>query len=243
MSDASQGPGWWQAADGKWYPPESAPGAQPPPPPGGGTDVIDVGASISYGWEGFKKYPGQLIAAWLVVMVVSIVVSIIAGALSGDSAFLSLIMNIIVWLVSLALAKGLITIALDVTYGREPDLSKLFSGEHFGQYLIASILMGLLISVGLILCIIPGLFAAVALQFTQYRVIDRGESATEALSGSWSLVQPQFWSLVLLIIALIGINMVGALLCLIGLLVTVPLSAVAVAHAYRTASGQLPAPV
>jgi len=27
MSDYSQGPGWWQASDGKWYPP------QPPTPP------------------------------------------------------------------------------------------------------------------------------------------------------------------------------------------------------------------
>ena len=26
MSDTSQGPGWWQASDGKWYPPETAPG-------------------------------------------------------------------------------------------------------------------------------------------------------------------------------------------------------------------------
>lgn len=30
MSDVSQGPGWWQAADGKWYPP------QPGAPAGGG---------------------------------------------------------------------------------------------------------------------------------------------------------------------------------------------------------------
>jgi len=28
MSDTSQGPGWWQASDGKWY----APAAAPPPP-------------------------------------------------------------------------------------------------------------------------------------------------------------------------------------------------------------------
>src|SRR5690554_2550534 len=26
MSDTSQGPGWWLASDGKWYPPEQAPG-------------------------------------------------------------------------------------------------------------------------------------------------------------------------------------------------------------------------
>jgi type II secretory pathway pseudopilin PulG len=33
MSDASQGPGWWLASDGKWYPPEPvAPKPAPPPP-------------------------------------------------------------------------------------------------------------------------------------------------------------------------------------------------------------------
>src|SRR4051794_5144741 len=40
MSEQSQGPGWWQASDGKWYSPEQAPGyvpaeaAAPPPAPG-----------------------------------------------------------------------------------------------------------------------------------------------------------------------------------------------------------------
>jgi hypothetical protein len=39
MSDTSPGPGWWQAADLKWYPPEQhakyvpPPSAPPPPPP------------------------------------------------------------------------------------------------------------------------------------------------------------------------------------------------------------------
>lgn len=34
MSDSSQGQGWWQANDGKWYPPELHPSVQPPPPTG-----------------------------------------------------------------------------------------------------------------------------------------------------------------------------------------------------------------
>jgi hypothetical protein len=33
MSDASGGPGWWHASDGKWYPPEQHPNYRPPPPP------------------------------------------------------------------------------------------------------------------------------------------------------------------------------------------------------------------
>ena len=33
MSDANQGPGWWQASDGKWYPPEQHPDYQSPTQP------------------------------------------------------------------------------------------------------------------------------------------------------------------------------------------------------------------
>jgi hypothetical protein len=33
VSDTSQGPGWWLASDGMWYPPETAPPPPPPPPP------------------------------------------------------------------------------------------------------------------------------------------------------------------------------------------------------------------
>jgi hypothetical protein len=32
-ADSSQGPGWWQASDGKWYPPEQRPGGSPSPTP------------------------------------------------------------------------------------------------------------------------------------------------------------------------------------------------------------------
>ncbi len=35
MSDWAQGPGWWQASDGRWYPPETHPNFRPPPPPVG----------------------------------------------------------------------------------------------------------------------------------------------------------------------------------------------------------------
>jgi hypothetical protein len=33
MSDTAPGPGWWQASDGRWYPPHQHPGYVPPPPP------------------------------------------------------------------------------------------------------------------------------------------------------------------------------------------------------------------
>ena len=44
MSDTSQGEGWWQASDGKWYAPQSAataPASPPPPAPTGGQPQVD----------------------------------------------------------------------------------------------------------------------------------------------------------------------------------------------------------
>jgi hypothetical protein len=45
MSDVPQGPGWWQASDLKWYPPESHPNyvAAPPPPPAPGRNPAAAG--------------------------------------------------------------------------------------------------------------------------------------------------------------------------------------------------------
>ncbi len=76
MSDTSQGPGWWQASDGKWYPPEAAPGAQPPataPPAAAYGAPPAYGAAPAYGQPayGAPAYgaptgpaPGQL-ADWI----------------------------------------------------------------------------------------------------------------------------------------------------------------------------------
>ena len=205
------------------------------------SSTIDVGASISYGWEAFKKYPAALILAFLVVWIGSGIVTGIGYVF--DSFFLQFLFNIAGTIIAIVLAKGLVTIVLDVTKGQEPDLGKLLNGDNLVNYIIAGIIVGLLVTVGLILCILPGLFAAVALQFTPYRVIDKGETAMEALAGSWALVKPQIGSLIVLMLALFVLNIVGAILCLVGLLVTSPLSAVAMAHAYRTASGEAPAAV
>ena len=61
MSDVSQGPGWWQASDGKWYSPEQAPGAQPttPPvtPPTGPPTAPPMGAPGQAAPGGFAQQP------------------------------------------------------------------------------------------------------------------------------------------------------------------------------------------
>ena len=47
MSDTSQGPGWWLASDGRWYPPTTAPGPTPPPPSPTGASAPLPGPAVS----------------------------------------------------------------------------------------------------------------------------------------------------------------------------------------------------
>ena len=60
MSDRSQGEGWWQASDDKWYPPESHPDHRPNAPPQPGADPglgpPPTGAPVSYP----PSYAGQI---------------------------------------------------------------------------------------------------------------------------------------------------------------------------------------
>ncbi len=63
MSDYAQGPGWWQASDGKWYPPQQA---TPPAPSGPWTAAPPAAAYNPYGTPAYQAAPstnGLAIAA------------------------------------------------------------------------------------------------------------------------------------------------------------------------------------
>ncbi|HWD51300.1 MAG TPA: DUF4190 domain-containing protein [Acidimicrobiales bacterium] len=62
MSDVSQGPGWWQASDGKWYSPEQVPGTGPAQsasePTGFVPGATEPAAQPPYPESGIPSYPG-----------------------------------------------------------------------------------------------------------------------------------------------------------------------------------------
>lgn len=220
-------------------PPPPPPPGEPPsygtPAPGAGGN-LDAGAAISYGWSALKKYIGPFLLIALVIIVVQIALS--AVGLAFENYFVSMTWNILTWVIGLVLAMGLIRAALAVLDGREPEVGMLFQTDSLGAYLVASILVGLLFGVGLILCVIPGLIVLFLFAFYGYAIVDgRTNDAIESMKMSYQLVTKNAGSLLLLFILAVVINVVGALLCLVGLLATYPLTAVAIAYAWRTISG------
>jgi uncharacterized membrane protein len=96
----------------------------------------------------------------------------------------------------------------------------------------ATLLQGIIIVVGFILIIVPGIIAALMLCFTQLLVVDRKLGPLEALKESYHMTKGHLLQLFLFMLSLILLNIVGAILLLVGLLVTVPITLLAIAHVY-----------
>ncbi|WP_069387627.1 hypothetical protein [Cellulosimicrobium cellulans] len=150
---------------------------------------------------------------------------------------LSVVGSIIGYLVTAFFTRG----ALDETAGRRPDVAAFFRIGNVVNVVLAAVLVSILTTVGLFLCILPGL-AVMAFSVFVYNVtLDRDQDAITAIRSSWSLVAKRFGSVLLLLLALLGINILGAIPLGLGLFVTIPLTYVAVAFAYRRLLGEQPA--
>lgn len=84
---------------------------------------------------------------------------------------------------------------------------------------IAGIIQGILVALGFILLIIPGLFILVSLLFTQVYITIEGEGPLEALSSSWKLAKGNRFPL-------FGL---GVILFVISLLASIPTTIVSLA--------------
>ena len=238
MSDSSQGPGWWQASDGKWYPPEQAPGAGAVGGGGGGgAAAFSVGDALSYGWNKFVQYIGQIIVIVLIIFAIQLVLNIVSQAIqAGTDSFivgitLSFALTAISIFVSFLLQAGLIRAALAITRGEAPEPSMLFQTEKLGPYAVAAILVSLLIFVGLLLCCIPGLIVAFFTYFFGFYVIDKGVNPVDSIKASVSLVQENFGNVLLLMIVVVLLNLVTC-----GLASGVTF--IALGYAYKTLNGE-----
>jgi uncharacterized membrane protein len=149
-----------------------------------------------------------------------------------------LIFSLLSALVSLLIQAAVVRGALDITKGERIDLQTFLSTENLGQIVLASIILAVGIAIGLVLCVIPGLILAFFSQFTYQFIIDKGMPAFEAIKASFGLVNKNLGTVIVLFLASLLAFFVGAILCGVGLLVTIPVTIIATAYAYRMMTGQ-----
>ncbi|MDV8021659.1 hypothetical protein [Rhodococcus sp. IEGM 1330] len=214
------------------YPPPPQ-GNYPPPPSFGEAPMptqLSVGTAIGYGFEKFK----QNALVWVgIVLIAAIIQGVLNFVLSSDNFVLGVIFSVIVGVVALLIQAALVRGALHEVDGIKPAFGSFFQFGNVVSVVIAGVLVGIATSIGFILLVIPGIVITFFTWWTFQFVIDRGDEPIPAIKASAQAIASNGGTLFVLAIALVGLNIVGAIPVGLGLLVTIPITIIAGTYAYR----------
>lgn len=190
--------------------------------------------AFRFGWATFKNNKAFLLPLFAGVAVIYIGLGAMQSFADEQSTGLSFVVSILDWLLRVSISIGLIEIPLMLMDGQKPDFGHLFSGfRHFVAYIVASLFYMLIVVGGFILLIVPGIIWALRFQFYGYLIIDKGMKPMQALRTSWAMTRGTTWDLFAFALIAGLINIAGALALMIGLLITVPVTLIALAFIYR----------
>jgi uncharacterized membrane protein len=129
---------------------------------------------------------------------------------------------------------GIIKITLKFVDKEVPNFDDLFSQyKLFWRYLGATVLYALIVLGGLILLVVPGVIWALKYQYSRYFIIDKKMGIMESLRKSGELTQDAKWDLFLFWLLIIAVNILGAILLGVGLIISIPVTMLAQAFVYR----------
>jgi uncharacterized membrane protein len=114
------------------------------------------------------------------------------------------------------------------------DFNHLQDGfKVFLPAMLAGIVSGIFVALGFAFCLIPGFVLAAFYLFPYFLILEKKMAFWDAMEESRKKVQEDLWGFVVFVLALMGVNLLGALVCGIGLLVSTPVTMCATVIAYR----------
>ena len=195
--------------------------------------TVEVGKSIGYGWETVKKDFWYFVGIAIVAMVISGVGS---SREIGRTSW-----NIIGLLLSAYMMCGYMKIVLSYQAGKKLPFGDLFmQWKYYLRILGAQILLGIIIGIGFILLIVPGIYLALRYQFTFLLIIDRDLGIGAAMNESSRLTQGIKMSLLGFDLACLGVVILGAIVFGVGVFVATPVVWLATVALYRKLSSAQP---
>ena len=155
-----------------------------------------------------------------------------------SAAVYALLITVLAAIMQAGISRGVLTIL----EGRPLAIGVMFGMANVGTVIAASLLIGLGVGIGTLLCFIPGLIVAFFAQFYVWFIVDRQLGAIDAIKASFGFVNRNLGSVFIFYLASLAAYFVGALACGIGLLVAVPVVYIAQGYTYRKLQGGYVAP-
>jgi uncharacterized membrane protein len=200
-------------------------------PPSRGIPVSDA---VHFGWNTFKENAALIIAIEIAAM---IAVGLVNGwsAISEDLGwFYQWVMWLADFVLGMVINLGAINIALGYRDGKKVEFDNLFDNfDILPSFMVAAVLAGFAISLGLVFLIIPGIILYIRFLFYGHTLLDERSGPVEALLSSFRVTEGYGVDLFLFVLVLAGINFLGFLCFAVGLFVTIPISYGATAYIYR----------
>jgi uncharacterized membrane protein len=213
-----------------------------------GDYVVDIGLCLSRSWNLFKTYPGLLIGATGLVILMMAAVEYVTdkvvpmppinprnfritpGMVNGY--ILQSLPGMIIYPL---LYSGLYGLMLKLIRGQPAAIGDAFMGFQVQplQLVITSLLVSILTGIGVMLCVIPGIYLSVAWIFAIPLVLDRRLSAWEAMELSRKTVTKHWWIVFCLMVVLGLLIVAGFAACCVGLLAAIPVALGMMMFAYE----------
>ncbi len=191
---------------------------------------LEVSYLFRKSWEIFTSNLVLVVGIFLVYI-------LLAGATSslvGRSTAMGTFFQILEFVIQGPLLAGVCWVLLRLVRGEPTEIREMFEGfqefgRAFGVYVFYTILLG----VGLLLLVVPGLLVAVGLMPAMYLVLDTDRDVIATLKQAWAMTGGYRGQIFLVFLALLGINLLGVLMLLVGVVFTAAFSLLVGAALYN----------
>ena len=176
-----------------------------------------------------------LVGKWGTVAVATLVYFIVIIAISLIAKRIPFLGNLVVFIISGPLCLGYVAYMVSLARGGTPDIPVIFSGfNKFVKAMCVYLLMMVIMIVGFILLIVPGIIACLALALSWYIMLDKPElGAVDVLKESYDLMQNNKWKLFCLTLRFLGWIILSIITFGIGFLFVFPYMQVAFIKFYE----------
>lgn len=212
--------------------------------------MFQVGDVLSKGWEGFKNNVVVCVVATLIYIIIAAVIGGVFQFVMGtmaDNAGAVLGINLLQQLINVFIMAffmmGFITIFLKIVRNEEAAIGDLFSNaDKIVVAFLVQLIIGIATAIGSILLIVPGVIIGLGTILSLWFVVDQNMGVGDAIKASWAATNGSKMTLFVFFLAAIGLMIVGAIPCGLGLFVVAPMIGIALGHVYETIKDKKAAP-
>lgn len=198
------------------------------------TGSFTIKKALGYGYAMYKEHPWLMIAVFMINVLILSMSDV--AVFFGTSGNVLDILDMLSFVLSSLTILGTIFIALKLYDGKDTHIDDIVSPVRQSlPFFFARILFCLMVLLGLIVFIVPGVYIYLKYQFFGYAMVYKNMGIEESFKESGRITEGELMHLLKYQLCILLINIVG-FLTIIGFFITVPLSYLTDAYVYRRLS-------